>query len=64
MQIRNDFFELLGELKGLDKKADWKKVKASISKDPRYDAVDGSHKREALFKEYVENVSVGISVGF
>ncbi len=58
LQIKNDFIQLLGELKGLDKNSEWRKVKASISSDPRYEAVQGSHRREALFEEYVEKMQV------
>eukprot|EP00795_Rhopilema_esculentum_P012455 gene12455-3124_t len=52
-KVKNEFFELLGELKGLDKKSDWRKVKASIRGDPRYEAVGSKHLREDLFTEYV-----------
>lgn len=46
---------MLGELQGLDKKSEWRKVKASISSDPRYEAVESKHWRQDLFKEYVDN---------
>eukprot|EP00794_Sanderia_malayensis_P005398 gene5398-6074_t len=57
-KIRSDFFELLAELKGLDRKSDWKKVKTSINSDPRYEAVHSSHKREDFFKNFIEVFSV------
>ncbi|XP_033632765.1 transcription elongation regulator 1-like [Asterias rubens] len=52
-KLKTDFFALLDELKNLDSKSRWSKVKDSIHHDSRYKAVHHSSQREELFKEYI-----------
>ncbi|XP_022091695.1 transcription elongation regulator 1-like isoform X2 [Acanthaster planci] len=56
-KLRTEFFSLLDELKNLDSKSRWSKVKDSIHHDPRYKAVHHSSQREDLFKEYINRKS-------
>lgn len=55
LQIHNDFEELLVEQK-LDNKAQWRKVRHKIEKDPRYKAVESSSQKEEWFKEHIEQI--------
>lgn len=55
LQIHIEFVELLTEQK-LDSKAQWRKVRSKIEKDPRYKAVDSSVQREDWFKEHTEQL--------
>lgn len=55
LQIHNDFVELLTEQK-LDSKAQWRKVRSKVEKDPRYKAVESSVQREEWFKEHLEQL--------
>lgn len=55
LQIRNDFEELLDEQK-IDNKAQWRKVRHKIEKDPRYKAVESSSQKEEWFKEHIEQI--------
>lgn len=54
-KIHNDFEELLVEQK-LDNKAQWRKVRHKIEKDPRYKAVESSSQKEEWFKEHIEQI--------
>lgn len=40
----------------------WKKVRGSFDRDPRYKAVDSSSNREELFKEYIRSLKDKVSV--
>lgn len=46
---------LLAEQK-LDSKAQWRKVRGKIEKDPRYKAVENSVQKEEWFQEYTEQL--------
>ena len=48
---------MLAEVKKLNKRSEWRRVKDALYKDKRYRAVSGSEKREALFKEYVSKLA-------
>lgn len=54
-QIKNDFEALLGD-QNLDSKAQWRKVRSKIEKDPRYKSVENSTQREEWFKEHIEKL--------
>lgn len=56
MQVKEDFFAMLSEDNSLSLGVVWKSVKSSFRKDPRYKAVEGSHQREGLFKQYLEQL--------
>lgn len=55
-KIRNDFMTLLGEQK-FDSKAQWRKVRSKIEKDPRFKAVENTSQREEWFKEHLEQLN-------
>lgn len=55
IQIRNDFLTLLDEQK-FDSKAQWRKVRSKIEKDPRFKAVENTSQREEWFKEHLEQL--------
>ena len=55
LQIKNDFGALLAEQK-LDSKAQWRKVRSKIEKDPRCKAVENAQQREDWFKEHIEQL--------
>ena len=55
LQIKNEFMALLAEQK-LDSKAQWRKVRGKIEKDPRYKAVENSVQKEEWFQEYTEQL--------
>ena len=56
------FFELLSEQE-LGGHPHWHKVKATIGEDPRYKAIESSHRRKELFKEYIQqNSEVTVTV--
>lgn len=40
----------------LDNKAQWRKVRHKIEKDPRYKAVESSSQKEEWFKEHIEQI--------
>lgn len=54
-KIRNDFLTLLDEQK-FDSKAQWRKVRSKIEKDPRFKAVENTSQREEWFKEHLEQL--------
>lgn len=55
VQVKNDFAALLAEQK-LDSKAQWRKVRSKIEKDPRYKVVENTMQREEWFKEHIEQL--------
>lgn len=55
LQIKNDFVALLVEQK-LDSKAQWRKVRSKIEKDPRYKTVENTMQREEWFQEHIEHL--------
>ena len=52
-QVKAAFFEMLSEQEMKDH-PHWHKVKAMILEDPRYKAIESSHRRKDLFKEYTQ----------
>ncbi|XP_068708563.1 transcription elongation regulator 1-like [Montipora capricornis] len=54
-KIRDDFLLLLDEQE-LDSKAQWRKVRSKIEKDPRFKAVENTFQREEWFKEHIEQL--------
>lgn len=47
----------------LDNKAQWRKVRHKIEKDPRYKAVESSSQKEEWFKEHIEQIYKVICLG-
>ncbi len=47
---------MLGESEAITERSQWKKVKVLFDRDLRYKAVEGSSKREELFKEYIKSL--------
>jgi hypothetical protein len=59
-QVKEEYFQLLSE-QSLGGQPHWHTIKANISEDPRYKAIESNHRRKELFKEYqqqFEQVSV------
>lgn len=52
-QVKSAFFEMLSEQE-MEDHPHWHKVKAMILEDPRYKAIESSHRRKDLFKEYIQ----------
>ena len=52
--MKDEYFQLLSEQDLDHEQAHWHTVKANISEDPRYKAIESSHRRKDLFKEYVQ----------
>lgn len=53
LQTKSDFMDMLHEDHSLSEASQWKKVKGSFERDPRYRAVPGSSQREEWFKEHI-----------
>ena len=47
---------LLLDEQELDSKAQWRKVRSKIEKDPRFKAVENTFQREEWFKEHIEQL--------
>jgi hypothetical protein len=52
--VKDEYFQLLSEQNIDEEQPHWHSVKANISEDPRYKAIESSHRRKELFKEYVQ----------
>ena len=48
--------DMLHEDHSLSEASQWKKVKGSFERDPRYRAVPGSSQREEWFKEHIKSL--------
>ena len=54
---------MLRESEAVTEWSQWKKIKGLFDHDPRYKAVDGSTKREELFKEHLKTLKDKNKVG-
>ncbi|CAB3982762.1 transcription elongation regulator 1-like, partial [Paramuricea clavata] len=52
-KVKEEYFQLVSEQSlGGGGQPHWHTIKANISEDPRYKAIESSHRRKELFKEY------------
>ena len=56
-QVKSEFLDMLSEDRSLSESSQWKRVKGSFERDPRYRAVlKGSGQKEEWFKEYIKSL--------
>ncbi|XP_028391047.1 transcription elongation regulator 1-like isoform X2 [Dendronephthya gigantea] len=53
-KVKEEYFKLLSEQDIKTEDPHWHTVKANICEDPRYKAIESSHRRKELFKEYIQ----------
>ncbi|KAI8579080.1 hypothetical protein K450DRAFT_243780 [Umbelopsis ramanniana AG] len=52
----DDYNDLLRETREINPKSRWRDIKRVLEKDDRYHAIRSSHKREDLFRDYLEDL--------